>query len=87
METQTWKKILLKDKNQNHSLNLNVLNKITQNRLASRYIGAESLIFLRMTRNHRLYGYMAGRVFNILWYDDDHEDNSKCVYRFRLKHT
>lgn len=87
LETQTWKEILLQDKKQSHSLNLNDLNKVAQDRLASKYIEAESLISLRVTGNHRLYGYMAGRVFNILWYDDDHGDNSKCVCRSCLKHT
>lgn len=87
LETQTWGEILVSDKKQNHSLNLNDLNKIAQDRLTSRYIEAESLISLRLTGNHRLYGYISGRVFNILWYDDNHGDNDKCVCRSRLKHT
>ena len=87
LETQTWGEILVRDKKQNHSLNLDDLNKVAQDILAARYIEAESLIFLRVTGNHRLYGYMSGRVFNILWYDDDHGDNNKCVCRSRLKHT
>lgn len=87
LETQTWSEILVRDKKQNHSLNLDELNKVAQERLASKYIEAESLISLRVTGNHRLYGYMTGRVFNVLWYDDDHGDNDKCVCRSRLKHT
>ena len=86
-ETQTWGEILVRNKKQNHSLDLNELNKVAQDRLAARYIEAESLISLRITGNHRLYGYMTGRVFNILWYDDDHGDNKTCVCRSRLKHT
>lgn len=87
LETQTWGEILVKDKKQNHSLDLGDLNKIAQNRLIERYIEAESIISLRITGSHRLYGYMIGRVFNILWFDDDHGDNSKCVCRSYLKHT
>lgn len=87
LESQTWNEILVRDKKQNHSLNLNDLNKIAQDRLAEKYIEAESLISLRVTATHRLYGYMTGRVFNILWYDDKHGDNSKCVCRSYLKHT
>lgn len=87
LETQTWGEILLQNKKQNHSLNLDELNKAAQNRLASKYIEAESLISLRVTGNHRLYGYITGRVFNVLWYDDDHGDNSTCVCRSYLKHT
>lgn len=87
LETQTWGEILVKDKKQNHSLNLDDLNKVAQDRLVAKYIEAESLISLRITGNHRLYGYMSGRVFNILWYDDDHGDNNKCVCRSYRKHT
>lgn len=87
LETQTWSEILIKDKKQNHSLNLDNLNKKAQERLEAKCIEAESLISLRVKGNHRLYGYMTGRVFNILWYDDDHGDNSTCVCRSRLKHT
>ena len=87
LESQTWSEILVRDKKQNHSLDLSELNKVAQDRLASKYIEAESLISLRITGSHRLYGYMTGRVFNVLWYDDDHGDNSTCVCRSRLKHT
>ncbi|MBR5317716.1 MAG: hypothetical protein IKU39_07465 [Lachnospiraceae bacterium] len=87
LESQTWGEILVKDKKKNHSINVEDLNKIAQDRLATKYIEAESLISLRITGNHRLYGYMTGRVFNILWYDDDHGDNKTCVCRSYLKHT
>lgn len=86
-ETQTWGEILVRDKKQNHSLDLDQLNKVAQDRLASKYIEAESLISLRITGRHRLYGYITGRVFHVLWYDDDHGDNSTCVCRSHLKHT
>ena len=86
-ETQTWNEILLIDKKQNHSINVNNLNKAAQDRLANKYIEAESIISLRLTGNHRLYGYISGSVFNVLWYDDDHGYNNKCVCRSYLKHT
>ena len=87
LEAKTWSEILVRDKKQNHSLNLDELNKTARDRLISKYIEAESLISLRITGNHRLYGYMIGRVFNVLWYDDDHGDNSTCICRSHLKHT
>lgn len=86
-ESQTWSEILVKDKKQNHSIIVNDLNKSAQDRLASKYIEAESLMSLRLTGNHRLYGYMTGRVLNVLWYDDNHGDNNACVCRSYLKHT
>lgn len=87
LETQTWSEILIKSKKQNHSLDLKDLRKKAQDRLATRYIEAESLISLRLTGNHRLHGYMTGSVFNVLWYDDNHGDNDDCVCKSRLKHT
>lgn len=87
LETQTWSEIFITGKKQNHSIDLEDLNKAARDWLAEKYIEAESLMSLRITGNHRLYGYMTGRVFNILWYDDDHGDNSRCVCRSKLKHT
>ncbi len=87
LESQTWNEILVKSKKQNHSINVEDLNKVAQERLAAKYIEAESLISLRITGNHRLYGYMTGRVFNVLWYDDDHGDNKTCVCSSHLGHT
>lgn len=87
LETQTWGEILVRDKKKNHSLDLRDLNKIARDRLSARYIEAESLISLRVTGTHRLYGYMTGKVYNILWYDDEHGDNNRCVCRSYLKHT
>ena len=87
LESQTWSEILIRDKKQNHSLIPEQLNKVAKDRLVTRCIEAESLISLRVSGNHRLYGYMTGRVFNILWYDDEHGDNSNCVCRSYLKHT
>lgn len=87
LETQTWNEILVKNKKQNHSLPVNNLNKIAQERLVQKYIEASSLISLRISGTHRLYGYMTEQVFNVLWYDDDHGDNDTCICRSYLKHT
>ncbi len=86
-ESQTWREILIYDKKKNHSLNLDKLNKKAQERLLEKYIEAESIISLRINGSHRLYGYMTGSTFNILWYDDDHGNNDNCVCRSYLKHT
>lgn len=87
LESQTWSDILVKGKKQNHSLDMADLSKAAQGRLAEKFIEAESLISLRVTGSHRLYGYMTGRVFNILWCDNDHGDNDTCVCRSHMKHT
>lgn len=87
LESQTWNEILIRDKKKNHSIQVKDLNKIAQERLIMRFIEAESLISLRITGKHRLYGYMTGRAYNILWYDDNHGDNETCVCKSNLKHT
>lgn len=86
-EVQTWNEILVKAKKMNHPIDVNDLNKTARDRLAERHIEAEALISLRLQGTHRLYGYMTGATFNILWFDDDHGDNDTCVCRSYLKHT
>lgn len=86
-ETQTWGDILINAKKQNHSINVGDLNKIASDRFVELYIEAESLISLRLTGTHRIYGYMNGSVFNILWIDLDHGNNATCVCRSYKKHT
>ncbi|MBT8856324.1 hypothetical protein [Lactobacillus delbrueckii] len=87
LETQKWSDILLTSKKQNHSIELDKLNKVAQDRLAEKMIEAEAIVSLRFTATHRLYGFMVGSVFNVLWYDDDHGDNKDCVCRSYKKHT
>lgn len=86
-ESQTWKEVLVNAKKQNHSIKVNELNKIAMDRLTELYIEAEAVISLRLTGTHRIYGYMKGPVFNILWIDLKHGDNSTCVCRTQKKHT
>lgn len=86
-ETQTWAEILLKAKKQNHSITPESLNKAAADRLLELYIEADSLISLRTGSTHRIYGYMDGSVFHILWVDLEHGDNSNCVCRAYKKHT
>lgn len=62
-------------------------NPDAQKRLAQRHIEQDSIISLRLSATHRIYGYITGAVFNILWYDGNHGDNATCVCRSRLKHT
>lgn len=87
IETQKWKDILLTAKKQNHSIQADSLNKAARDRLTQLHLELDSIISLRITGNHRLYGYLVGRVFCLLWYDDDHGDNADCVCRSHLKHT
>ena len=87
LETQTWEEILIKGKKLNHSINIKSLNKKAVDRLAEKYIELDSIISLRLTGKHRLYGYIQKSTFYVLWYDDNHGDNNECVCRSNLKHT
>lgn len=86
-ETQTWREILVSSKKQNHSIDTAKLNKAATDRLAKLYVEAESLVSLRLQGTHRIYGHMRGSVFNILWIDLNHGDNTTCVCRSHKKHT
>lgn len=87
LETQKWSEILVTSKKYNHSIDTNLLNKVAVDRLECLNIEAESLISLRITGTHRIYGYNIGSVFYIIWVDLDHGDNNLCVCRSHKKHT
>ena len=87
IETQTWGFILQKSKKQHHSIKVESLNKAARDRLADMYIEEESIISLRSSAKHRLYGFITNGVFEIVWFDTDHGDNSTCVCRSFKKHT
>ena len=87
METRTWNDILVSAKKQNHSIDVRDLNTDAQKRLAEKFIEQNSIISLRITATHRIYGYIVGDIFNILWFDSNHGDNDSCVCRSYKKHT
>lgn len=87
LEKKKWQTILVEEKKKNHSIRVDTLNKVAQDRLIEKHIEAESIISLRITATHRLYGYIVEKVFYILWYDNNHGDNENCVCRSHKKHT
>lgn len=86
-ELQKWSDILVRDKKNNHPIEPDKLNKAASDRFKELKIEAEAVISLRVTSTHRLYGYMVGEIFNILWLDLNHGDNETCVCRSHKKHT
>lgn len=86
-EQQTWSDILVRSKKQNHSIAPDSLNKLAIERMERLYIEGESIISLRLTSTHRIYGYIHDNIFCMLWVDLDHGDNDGCVCRSRQKHT
>ena len=88
LESQIWGEIFgKKNSENNHSIDVARLNPIAQRRLAELRFEAEAIKSLRINGTHRLYGYIIGSTFNILWHDIDHGDNDTCVCRSRKKHT
>lgn len=84
-ESMKWSQITIEAKKQHHSIDVDFLNKVARDRLDQLKIEAESLLSLRLGGTLRLYGFMVGSAYNILWYDDDHGDNTTCVCRSKKK--
>lgn len=87
LETLTWQEILNYANNKHHLIAIETLNKIARDRLYELHIEAESIMSLRLNGCHRLYGYLEGAVFHLLWFGLNHGDNDTCVCRSRLKNT
>ncbi len=86
-ETMTVSEIFVDAKKQNHQLSLDSLNKEAYDRFAQLKIEVEGIYSLRLGGKLRLYGFLVGSVYHIVWYDSDHGDNASCVCRSHLKHT
>lgn len=86
-ERMTWREIFLGAKKQNHAIDVSKLNKSARDRFAELCIEAEAIHSLRLEGKLRIYGFLSGPIYNILWYDDDHGDNDTCVCRSSKKHT
>ena len=86
-ESQTWQDILVKQNKSNHSIDFEKLNPKVRKLIAQKKLESEMLISLRLNGTHRLYGFIVGTVFNVLWYDPDHGDNDTCVCRSHKQHS
>ena len=87
LEALTWQEILNYANNKHHLVAIETLNKNARDRLYELHVEAESIMSLRLTGCHRLYGYLEGALFHLLWFDPNHGDNDTCVCRSRKKHT
>lgn len=67
-ETQTWQDILLHSNNKNHPIKFECLNDCAQKRLSKTHPDLEEVISLRLEGTHRLYGFLVGRAYHIIWY-------------------
>lgn len=86
-ETMTWSDILISAKVQNHSIPINQLNKVAKDRLKKLNILDDEIVSLRVDAKTRIYGFIYGAKFKILWCDFNHGNNNECVCKSTLKHT
>lgn len=71
-ETRTWAEI--KGGKQNHSIAVDLIEPVAQKRLQELGLDdLDSVFSLRLTGTKRLFGIRTGRVFEVLWYDPEHE--------------
>lgn len=73
-ESRTWNELLVQDKKHNHSVPIDELCKIAQDRLSE--LGQDDidvLVSLRLSGKERIWGIRANHVFKILWWDPDHQ--------------
>ncbi len=87
LEGMTWSDILVKSQKRYHNIAPEALNKDAQDRLTELCVEAGAICSLRLTGKQRIYGYLEGPVYHILWYDNGHGDNDTCVCRSYKKHT
>lgn len=86
-ESMTLSAVFVEGKKQNHGIDVKTLNKAAQKRLEELHIEAEAIHCLRLGGQLRIYGYLDGTVYHIVWYDDGHGDNADCVCRSHKRHT
>lgn len=72
-EGQTWSEIQIKDKKNNHIIDVADIIKEAQERLERLNLDEDQLFSLRLAGKERLWGILRNGEFNILWYDTKHE--------------
>lgn len=86
-ESKTLSEIFIVAKKSNHPIEVSTLNKDARDRIAAMHLEAEAIHSIRIMGKIRIYGYLVGNEYHILWYDDDHGDNETCVCRSAIRHT
>ena len=72
-ERQTWSEITIDAKKANHHINVSRFIKEAQKRLDELKIVDDELFSLRLSGTERLFGILTDGVFQIIWYDCNHE--------------
>lgn len=82
-ESMTWNDILVKNKKNNHSVEIEKLSSTAKTRLTEIQLeDIDELISLRLSGKERVWGILEQGVLIVLWWDPDHQ-----VCPSNLKHT
>ncbi len=82
-ESMTWNDILVKNKRNNHSVEIDKLSSTAQTRLTEIQLDdIDELVSLRLSAKERIWGILEQGVLIILWWDPNHQ-----VCPSNLKHT
>lgn len=82
-ESMTWNDILVKNKKNNHSIEIENLSPTAKTRLAEIQLeDIDELVSLRLSGKQRVWGILDQGVLNLLWWDPNHQ-----VCPSNLKHT
>lgn len=81
-ESQTWGQVW-KDKHYNHFIDRESLCKTARDRLVFLHMDEIDQLFrFRLTGAQRIWGFLQGAVYCVLWWDPDH-----LVYPYEKKNT
>lgn len=82
-ETMLWSAILVTAKKQNHTIPVENLSKPAKQRLVDiKLDDRDELISLRLSNRERIWGFLEGSTFHLVWWDPEHQ-----VCPSALKHT
>lgn len=82
-ERLTWREILVRDRHRNHAISVTKLVPSARKALGKTpFKDSDEVVSLRLSGAERVFGVMENEVFNVLWWDPDHN-----VCRAPKKHT
>jgi len=73
LEGRTWLEMMIHDKKSHHHVSVSDLIKEAQDRLGELHIYEDELFSLRLNGKGRLFGILSEGIFQIVWYDCNHE--------------
>ena len=72
-EKRTWADILVKDEDHNHDIEISKLSEQARERFNELNIACDVVHSLRLSGKNRVIGIMDNGVFEVLWWDPDHQ--------------